>query len=152
MCMEEYIRVIHWQLTRPNPFYRRDDLVDRPRAAAFRAVKFPNLYWIRANEMYLELRFSEFMLIPAGLWGSESMQDSEIVCRHMQIRPDFHVWQSPRKALRGGTPGIALGTRNRFWSHWSTFDPGFPQNLGKLTFEIPPRRVLRGSYLTECTN
>ena len=50
----------------------------------------------------------------------------------------------PRKAPRGIIPGIALGERDRSWSHSSTYGPRFPGDLGHLTFEIPPRRATRG--------
>jgi len=54
------------------------------------------------------------------------------------------IKKKKEKALCGGILGVALGNRGCFWSHPSTFGPGFLKNLRKLTFKIPPRRALRG--------
>ena len=60
--------------------------------------------------------------MPRGLWWSEV----------------------PQKALRGGVPGVSFGKKGRFGSHFLTFGPAFLIFFRNLTFEILPRRALRG--------
>ena len=48
------------------------------------------------------------------------------------------------QALRGGIPRVVSGDLGLFLEPFVDFWPRFSEDLGKLTFEIPPRRALRG--------